>query len=157
MKVSTVHSSRNDILIVFQNDKHASHVKIRGLEINGKLVTYKEGKIEYSQNLSIKERIPDSTTSDPSIIPLGAVHSSIDSPFSTIFLNTNHIVSISLLSLSVLMTIAVCGVFRYLRLQEAGSYYTQEEVGDTIAVDADTAVLQARTGCRVERRKEWVL
>ena len=119
MKVSTVHSSRNDILIVLQNNERASQVRIRGLEINGKSVTYIEGDIKYPQDLNINDN------TDSPIIPLGAVHSSVDSPFSHFFLSTNHIVSISLLSLTFLMTIAVCGVLRYLRTHQPGQHFIQ--------------------------------
>ena len=44
-----------------------------------------------------------------------------------------------------------------MRRHKGASYYTQEDTGDMQAVDADTAVLQARTGPRVERRREWIL
>ena len=36
-------------------------------------------------------------------------------------------------------------------------HYTQEDVGDRDALDADMAVLQSRIGPRVERRREWII
>ena len=86
-----------------------------------------------------------------------AVHSNIGSFLSSFLLTTNYILPISLLSLLLLISMMVSiGVMRYLRMQKR-SYYTQEDAGDSQAVDADTAVLQARTGHRVERRREWIL
>ena len=43
------------------------------------------------------------------------------------------------------------------RRHKGESYYTQEDVGDRLALDADMAVLQSRTGPRVERRREWII
>lgn len=57
--------------------------------------------------------------------------------------------------LVLLLSIAVCGWRR--RQKQGQAYYTQEEVGDWGAGDRDTAVLQARTGPPVERRREWII
>ena len=43
------------------------------------------------------------------------------------------------------------------RRHKGESYYTQEDIGDVGARDADTAVLASRTGPRVERRREWII
>jgi len=47
-------------------------------------------------------------------------------------------------------------ISRFLRSQK-GRYYTREDEGEKGATDADTAVLNSVTGCRVEKRKEWIL
>ena len=105
-------------------------------------------------NISDEEIAPNGITGDSTIIPMEAVHSIIGSPFSDFLQSTNYILPVSLLSLLLLISILVSiGVWRYLRLRK-GSYYTEEDAGDTQAGDADTAVLQGRTGHRVERRSE---
>merc|ERR1711878_167517 len=38
-----------------------------------------------------------------------------------------------------------------------GDYYTQEDEGARDAFDADTAVLQGRTGHQVQNKKEWFI
>ena len=38
-----------------------------------------------------------------------------------------------------------------------GEYLTREDEGAQDAFDADTAVLQGRTGHQVEKKKEWLL
>ena len=38
-----------------------------------------------------------------------------------------------------------------------GDYYTQEDEGAYDAFDADTAVLQGRTGHQVQKKKEWFI
>ena len=96
-------------------------------------------------------------TSDSPTIPVGAVHSNKGFSLTAFLLTTNYILPISLLSILLLISISVSiGVCRYLRLRK-GSYYTEEVAGDTQAQDADTAVLQGKTGNKVERRKEWIL
>ena len=94
---------------------------------------------------------------ESTIIPMEAVHSISGSPFSNYLQTSIYILPLSLLSLLLLISIIVSiGVWRYLRLRK-GSYYTEEDAGDAQARDADTAVLQGRTGHRVERRREWIL
>jgi len=45
---------------------------------------------------------------------------------------------------------------RYLT-RTRGDYYTQEDEGYRDAEDADTAVLQSRTGLPVHKKKEWYI
>ena len=105
---------------------------------------------EHSMNLT-------NANSHSSIIHLETVKSNIGPSFSLFLQTTNYILPISLLSILLLISISVSiGVCRYLRLRK-GSYYTEEVAGDTQAQDADTAVLQGKTGNKVERRKEWIL
>ena len=130
LKVRSKNYSTYNSFDFFQNPEADSHVRVRGLEINGNLISYKNGEVqEYSDNLSQEDTMGNIVTSDSPIIPLGAVHSSIGSPFSNLFLNTNYIVSISLLSLTLLISISVCGVFRYLRMHEGDAFQAQERAG----------------------------
>ena len=86
-----------------------------------------------------------------------AVHSDTSSPLKVFFI-PNIVLFLSLLIITLLISVSVSiGVCQYMRRQKSESYYTQEDKGDTHACDADTAVLNARTGPRVERRKEWIL
>ena len=136
-----------------------SYFKIRGLEVNGIPLVFMNKKSfhEHSANVTDEETIPNNVTDDSAIIPMEAVHSIIGTPFSNILQSTAYILPLSLLSLLLLISILVSiGVGRYLRLRK-GSYYTEEDAGDTQAGDADTAVLQGRTGHMVERRREWIL
>ena len=93
-----------------------------------------------------------------SIIPLGAVHADASHPLSRFLLIPNYILLLSLILLLLLFSFLVSlGICRYMRRHNGESYYTQEDKGDIHAVDADAAVLQARTGPKVERRREWIL
>ena len=142
-----------------QDSPLGSNVSIRGLIVNGKsVVNRKIGSKDVTEDIFSDENvISPSANSDSTVIPMKAVHSNIGSSLSSFLLTTNYILPISLLSLLLLISMMVSvGVMRYLRMQKR-SYYTQEDAGDTQAVDADTAVLQARTGHRVERRREWIL
>ena len=135
------------------------NLKIRGLEVNGKpvILVNKKGFQEHSVNLSDEETGHNNITDDSAIIPMESVHSIIGYRFSKIIQTTAYILPLSLLSLLLLIAILVSiGVCRYLRLRK-GSYYTEEVAGDTQSQDADTAVLQGKTGNKVERRKEWIL
>jgi hypothetical protein len=116
-----------------------------------------KGFPEYFVNIFAEETGPNNISRASAIIPMEAVQSDIGSPFSYILLTTNYILPLILLSLLLMISILVSiGVWRYLRLHK-GSYYTEEDAGDAQAGDADTAVLQGRTGHRVERMREWVL
>ena len=141
------------IMFAFQDIAVGSYVRIRGLEVNGNLAIIMQNKNvpqERSVNLT-------KATSHSSIIPLETVQSNTGPSFSLFLQTTNYILPISRLSILLLISISVSiGVCRYLRLRK-GSYYTEEDAGDTQAGDADTVVLQGRTGHRVERRREWIL
>ena len=41
--------------------------------------------------------------------------------------------------------------------RQKGAYLTREDEGARDAFDADTAVLQGRTGHQVEKKKEWFI
>ena len=138
-----------------------SYLRIRGLEINGNhLINLKAKRKDFrdnSINFSVEKTVPNNVTGEFDITRMKTVHSTISSPFSKVLQSTDYILPLSLLSLLLLISILVSiGVWRYLRLRK-GSYYTEEDAGDTQAGDADTAVLQGRTGHRVERRREWIL
>ena len=47
-------------------------------------------------------------------------------------------------------------VFKF-RNRQKGEYLTREDEGAHDAFDADTAVLQGRTGHHVEKKKEWFI
>ena len=53
------------------------------------------------------------------------------------------------------IAIAVC-IARY-RNRQKGEYLTREDEGAHDAFDADTAVLQGRTGHHVEKKREWFI
>ena len=46
--------------------------------------------------------------------------------------------------------------FRYFN-RHKGEYVTREDEGAADAFDADTAVLQGKTGHHVEKKKEWFI
>ena len=135
-------------------------VSIRGMEVNGKQVSFSRNakghlnkKITHEDSVNLSEDHLVNTNS-----PLGAVHVDTSSPLSRFLLIPNYILLISLLSLILLILLLIsAGVCRYMRRHKGESYYTQEDAGDLQAGDADTAVVQARTGPRVERRREWIL
>ncbi len=52
--------------------------------------------------------------------------------------------------------VALCVGGKYVNRQK-GSYVTREDEGAQDAYDADTAVLQGRTGHQVEKKKEWFI
>ena len=136
-----------------------NYIKIRGLEINGNLfINLKAKRKDFGDHsINFEKTVPNNVTGDFDITHMKTVHSTISSPFSKVLQSTAYILPFSLLSLLLLVSIIVSiGVCRYLRLSK-GSYYTEEDAGDTQAGDADTAVLQGRTGHRVERRREWIL
>lgn len=59
----------------------------------------------------------------------------------------------------VLLTSLIVGAIFLLRKYSSsrGDYYTQEDEGDKLAGDADTAVLKAKTGSQVKMRREWFI
>lgn len=63
---------------------------------------------------------------------------------------------VGLVVLLIVLVVAAVVVARYLS-RTRGDYYTQEDEGAQDASDADTAVLQGRTGNPVEKRKEWYI
>ena len=138
-------------------------VSIRGMEVNGKQVAFSRNendhfnkKVSHEDSVNLSE--DHLVNNDSPLIPLGAVHVDTSSPLSRFLLIPNYILLISLLSLLLLLLILIsAGVCRYMRRHKGESYYTQEDAGDLQAGDADTAVVQARTGPRVERRREWIL
>ena len=151
-----------EILTIFLQDLAVdNYIKIRGLEINGNLFINLKAKRkdfgDHSINFSVEKIVPNNVTGDVDITRMKTVHSTISSTFSKVIQSTAYILPLSLLCLLLLISIIVSiGVCRYLRLRK-GSYYTEEDAGDTQAGDADTAVLQGKTGHRVERRREWIL
>jgi len=54
-----------------------------------------------------------------------------------------------------LVVVCVC-IGKYMN-RHKGDYYTQEDEGARDAFDADTAVLQGRTGHQVQNKKEWFI
>ena len=75
--------------------------------------------------------------------------------------------SITSRSQSVIMGVALSIIFGLLVLvcfaigkylnRHKGDYYTKEDDGAQDAFDADTAVLQGRTGHQVQKKKEWFI
>ena len=73
-------------------------------------------------------------------------------------METDHIVPIGVLCIILFVSLIVTmGVLHYVRKQKGESYYTQEDAGDFLGVDADTAVVHAKTGHKIEKKKEWIL
>ncbi|XP_023338889.1 neurexin-4 isoform X2 [Eurytemora carolleeae] len=58
--------------------------------------------------------------------------------------------------LVVLISLVLLTSIRCMR-RHKGGYYTREDEGELGAKDPDTAVLRGVTGCKVERRREWIL
>ena len=139
----------------FQDIAVGSYVKIRGFEVNGNPAVIRMPNRNVSREHSVN--LMNATSHSSSSIPLETVQSNSGPSFFLFLKTTDYILPLSLLFLLLLISILVSiGVCRYLRLR-SGSYYTEEDAGDTQAGDADTAVLQGRTGHRVERRREWIL
>ena len=55
-----------------------------------------------------------------------------------------------------IIVLCVCCAYQYKNRQK-GAYLTREDEGARDAFDADTAVLQGRTGHQVEKKKEWFI
>jgi len=74
-------------------------------------------------------------------------------------MSTGIIIGLSLLSASLVLTV-ITGLFLFLRKYSSsrGDYYTQEDEGDKLAGDANSAVLRAKTGThQVKMRREWYI
>jgi len=56
----------------------------------------------------------------------------------------------------IIVVIVLVGIGKYNNRQK-GEYLTREDEGAHDAFDADTAVLQGRTGHHVEKKKEWFI
>jgi len=71
---------------------------------------------------------------------------------------TTIVIALFVLSI-VILTSIMGGVIFLLRKYSSsrGDYYTQEDEGDKLAEDADTAVLRAKTGSQVKMRREWFI
>jgi len=70
---------------------------------------------------------------------------------------TNSLVLGVILSIIFFLLIIVCiGIGKYMN-RHKGDYYTKEDEGAHDAFDADTAVLQGRTGHQVQKKKEWFI
>ena len=65
--------------------------------------------------------------------------------------------------LGVIVAFLLLGIFLFViliakyRNRHKGEYLTREDEGAHDAFDADTAVLQGRTGHQVEKKKEWFI
>jgi len=71
--------------------------------------------------------------------------------------NTNTVIlAIILLVIFGLLIFVCCATGKYIN-RHKGDYYTQEDEGAADAFDADTAVLQGRTGHKVHDKKEWFI
>jgi len=71
--------------------------------------------------------------------------------------NTSTVVyAVVLLIIFALLIFVCCATGKYIR-RHKGDYYTQEDEGAAGAFDADTAVLQGRTGHKVQDKKEWFI
>jgi hypothetical protein len=71
--------------------------------------------------------------------------------------NTNSVILGVILSLIAALIVIVCfATGKYIN-RHKGDYYTQEDEGAYDAFDADTAVLQGRTGHQVQKKKEWFI
>jgi len=71
--------------------------------------------------------------------------------------NTNSIVLGLTLAVIFFLLVLVCiGIGKYMN-RHKGDYYTKEDEGAHDAFDADTAVLQGRTGHQVTKKKEWFI
>ena len=82
----------------------------------------------------------------------------IDSEAIKDFYNTTNSVLLGvILSIIFFLLIIVCfGIGKYMN-RHKGDYYTKEDEGAHDAFDADTAVLQGRTGHQVTKKKEWFI
>ena len=70
---------------------------------------------------------------------------------------TNSVVLGVILSIIFFLLVLTCvGIGKY-HNRHKGDYYTQEDEGARDAFDADTAVLQGRTGHAVDNKKEWFI
>jgi len=69
---------------------------------------------------------------------------------------TNPILGTVLAILFLLAVIIVVAIFKQ-KNRHKGEYLTREDEGAHDAFDADTAVLQGRTGHHVEKKREWLL
>ena len=70
---------------------------------------------------------------------------------------TNSIVMGVILGCIFLLLVLVCVAIGKYMNRHKGDYYTKEDEGAADAFDADTAVLQGRTGHQVEKKKEWFI
>merc|ERR1712130_654704 len=71
--------------------------------------------------------------------------------------NTNSVVlGITLAFIFFLLVLVCIGIGKYMN-RHKGDYYTKEDEGAHDAFDADTAVLQGRTGHQVTKKKEWFI
>lgn len=74
-----------------------------------------------------------------------------------LYSNTNNAIMGAVLAIIfvALVSVLVC-VGKY-KNRHKGEYLTREDEGAHDAFDADTAVLQGRTGHQVEKKKEWFI
>jgi len=74
-----------------------------------------------------------------------------------LYATTNSIVlGIILGGIFILLVVVCVAIGKYMN-RHKGDYYTKEDEGANDAFDADTAVLQGRTGHQVEKKKEWFI
>ena len=69
---------------------------------------------------------------------------------------TNPILGTVLAIIFLILVIIGVGIFKQ-KNRHKGEYLTREDEGAHDAFDADTAVLQGRTGHHVEKKREWLL
>ena len=73
------------------------------------------------------------------------------------YATTNSVILGLVLSLIFILLVIVCVAIGKYMNRHKGDYYTKEDEGAHDAFDADTAVLQGRTGHQVEKKKEWFI
>lgn len=74
-----------------------------------------------------------------------------------LYATTNSIVLGIILGAIFILLVVVCVAIGKYMNRHKGDYYTKEDEGADGAFDADTAVLQGRTGHQVEKKKEWFI
>ena len=75
-----------------------------------------------------------------------------------LYSNTNSAIMGAVIAILFILTvIVIVCIGRWHKNRHKGEYLTREDEGAHDAFDADTAVLQGRTGHHVEKKKEWFI
>ena len=116
-------------------------VWIRGLHLEGKYATNKNGEGETFTAKTFDDETEHKAKDKSPVTPMKAIHSDIGSSLSRFLLTSPYLLPIFLLSLLLLTTLLVCvGVIRYVTLQRR-CYYTRERQHEI---------------SHTETRREWV-
>ena len=139
-----VYLYKSVLLQDFGSNKNA---RIRGVEVNWDLLKPAEAE---KTNVLAQSRgnILNNSTRESSLIPVGAVQSNNNSPFSMILFSTHYILPIPLLSFLLILSLMISTI--------ALCQYIRRYKSPTLAIQSQDIQTQNMTKY-VERRREWIL